>query len=371
MVCAPPSRRTHTISSNIVTTEPPAFPSASGTGRRGHFRLRRRSPPWPTCCTITTNSKSPSATTSICCASTPSRHLLADGTPDLQEDYNPDTGAPIVGLPRSHHYNHSTYNDLIHSGLIGIRPHADDVLEVDPLLPPVGSSERPIRYFALENLRYHGHDLTLFYDADGSRYHLGAGLSIFSDGQRLTGPTPLRRTVLRLARRTAVATAQRIDVAVNVWDRAPSQFEADLPIASASSTAEDSHLYEAIDGRVWFFPEIANGWSPKEEAAPDRQSWFAVDLRHAARIDAAEVYLFADGKRYQPPVSYRLQVLSAGVWKEVAGQHRGSTVPIANGVNEIKFPAVDAQQFRLVLTPQPKPARFRLVEFKLIVVPAS
>jgi len=294
------------------------------------------------------------------------QHLLDDGTPDLQEDYNPDTGAPIVGLPRSHHYNHSTYNDLILSGLIGIRPHADDVLEVDPLLSPLNSSEHPIRYFALDNLRYHGHDLTLIFDADGSRYHLGAGLSIFSDGQRLAGPAPLHRTILRLPLRTVPPAPERIDVTVNVWDRTPSQFEVDLPTASASSTAENSHLYEAIDGRVWFFPEIANGWSPKEEAAPDQQSWFAIDLRHAARIDAAEVYFFADGKQYQPPASYRLQALSVGVWRDVSGQRRSPTSPIANGVNEIKFPAVSAEQFRIVLTPQAKHARLRLVEFELI-----
>ncbi|RZL66214.1 MAG: glycogen debranching protein, partial [Rhodococcus sp. (in: high G+C Gram-positive bacteria)] len=38
------------------------------------------------------------------------QHRL-DGTLDLQEDYNPDTGRPIVGLDRSHHYDHSGYTD--------------------------------------------------------------------------------------------------------------------------------------------------------------------------------------------------------------------------------------------------------------------
>jgi hypothetical protein len=293
---------------------------------------------------------------------------LRDGAPDLQEDYNPDTGAPIVGLPRSHHYNHSTYNDLILSGLIGIRPHADNVLEIDPLLLPPNSSERPIRYFALEGLRYHGHDLTLIYDADGSRYHLGTGLSVFSDGHRLSGPAPLRRTVLPLPLGTPSLARRRIDLAVNVWAHAPSEFESDLPIASASSTAEGSHLYEAIDGRVWFFPEIANGWSPE---AADHDSWLAVDLRHPVRIDAAELYFFADGKQYRPPASYRVQVFSAGIWKDVAGQRRSSSAPLANGSNENEFPAVTAQQFRVVLTPQANSEKLRLVEFKLIAAPSS
>ncbi|MGI4826845.1 MAG: MGH1-like glycoside hydrolase domain-containing protein, partial [Janthinobacterium lividum] len=107
------------------------------------------------------------------------QHRLASGVLDLQEDYNPDTGGPIVGLPRSHHYNHSTYVDLVLSGLLGIRPHSDNVFEINPLLPPPGSAERPILYFALKHLQYHGHDLTVIFDADGSRYHVPPGVSVF------------------------------------------------------------------------------------------------------------------------------------------------------------------------------------------------
>jgi hypothetical protein len=48
------------------------------------------------------------------------QHLAPGDEPDIQEDYNPDTGKPIVGLPRSHHYEHSTFVDLIINGLIGV-----------------------------------------------------------------------------------------------------------------------------------------------------------------------------------------------------------------------------------------------------------
>jgi hypothetical protein len=30
---------------------------------------------------------------------------------------------------------------------------------------------------------YHGHNLTILYDKDGSRYHAGKGLRIYVDGQ--------------------------------------------------------------------------------------------------------------------------------------------------------------------------------------------
>lgn len=94
------------------------------------------------------------------------QHYLSPGHPDLQEDYNPDTGTPIVGLERSHHYNHSTYVDLVLSGLIGVRPQADNVLAINPLLPAVNQPDagRPIRYFAVQGLVYHGHEVSVVYD---------------------------------------------------------------------------------------------------------------------------------------------------------------------------------------------------------------
>ena len=33
-------------------------------------------------------------------------------------------------------YNHSTFNDLILTGLVGLRPGADGKLTVNPLIPP-------------------------------------------------------------------------------------------------------------------------------------------------------------------------------------------------------------------------------------------
>jgi hypothetical protein len=46
------------------------------------------------------------------------------GILDLEEDYYPDTGYPIVGLKRSPHYFHSGFIDLVLSGVVGLRPSA-------------------------------------------------------------------------------------------------------------------------------------------------------------------------------------------------------------------------------------------------------
>ena len=48
---------------------------------------------------------------------------------------DPDWAKRKGGHHRGKDYNHSTYNDLIITGLVGLRPRADDVVEVNPLLP--------------------------------------------------------------------------------------------------------------------------------------------------------------------------------------------------------------------------------------------
>ena len=101
-----------------------------------------------------------------------------DGYSWIAEDLHPLTGEWIVDLPRSIHYNHSSYADLVITGLVGIRPtDSDEALTVNPLI-----GEGRITHFALENVSYRGHNITVLYDADGSHYALGAGMKVFVDG---------------------------------------------------------------------------------------------------------------------------------------------------------------------------------------------
>ncbi len=297
------------------------------------------------------------------------QHISPTGALDLQEDYNPDTGLPIVGLPRSHHYNHSTYVDVILTGLLGIRPRSDDALELHPLLPLPGGQEKPIRFFALQNLRYHGHNLSIIFDEDGSRYGIGKGLSVIDDGERIVGPVPLGKLLVQLKRSSPVPVQPTsIDVAVNPWVRPPSTHEPDLPIASGDPYTDDGHVYEAIDGRMWFFPEIVNGWSPTaptEASEIQKPFTFAVDLRLPTRVDAAEVYFYSDGGSFVAPDSYRLQVLLKGSWQDVPHQQLFPATPLANGENRVTFPALEAQQLRVQLMPHAN-SRLRLIEFKLL-----
>lgn len=286
------------------------------------------------------------------------QHFIAPGHPDLQEDYNPDTGAAIVGLARSHHYNHSTYIDLVLSGLIGVRPRADNVLEINPLLPAADQTDaRVVRYFEVQDLLYHGHEVNVSYDLDGTRYHLGKGLSVYVDGKRAAGPVALGRVLVDLRRfpaKAPIAANDSIDLAANVGVRG-------FPVAAASTSTSPEATAEAIDGRLWFLPETPNGWSP---AATERgsSSWYSVDFGQSRKFATVNLYFLDDDPLYKPPVSYIVQYLVGGGWRDIPGQRHEPQQPIAGGLNRVTFPALDSTAMRVVFQGPAAPATFRLIE---------
>jgi hypothetical protein len=88
-----------------------------------------------------------------------------------------DTGKG--GVERGRDYNHSTYCDLIITGLIGLRPRLDNIVDVHPLIPSDWA------YFCLDQVPYHGRMLTILWDKTGDHYGKGKGLRILSDGKEI------------------------------------------------------------------------------------------------------------------------------------------------------------------------------------------
>ncbi len=100
------------------------------------------------------------------------------GKPYIGEYQDENTGYWLKGKQeRSRYYNHSTYNDLIITGLVGLRPRTDNIIEISPLLP-----NNTWNYFCLDKILYHGHNLTIIWDKSGSKYHQGKGLIVLVDG---------------------------------------------------------------------------------------------------------------------------------------------------------------------------------------------
>jgi hypothetical protein len=106
-----------------------------------------------------------------------SQHV--DGRPYIGEYLDETTGQWIDGKAgRSRFYNHSTFADLVITGVVGLYPRADDVVEISPLLPPATWN-----WFCLDGVKYHGRTLTIIWDQDGTRYHRGHGLIVLADGK--------------------------------------------------------------------------------------------------------------------------------------------------------------------------------------------
>ena len=115
------------------------------------------------------------------------------GRPYIGEYLDEVTGYWLKGdQERSRYYNHSTFNDLVITGLIGLRPRTDNTIEVNPLIP-----EDKWNWFCLDNVLYHGHNISIVWDKDGSRYHAGKGLRVYVNGKLVGQSDRLQRLVCK------------------------------------------------------------------------------------------------------------------------------------------------------------------------------
>jgi DUF1680 family protein len=94
---------------------------------------------------------------------------------------------------RSRYYNHSTFCDLVISGLVGLVPREDNTVVVDPLIPADVWD-----WFCLDNVIYHGRTLAILWDRTGEKYHKGRGLRVFADGVEIAQSDELTRVTGRL-----------------------------------------------------------------------------------------------------------------------------------------------------------------------------
>jgi len=122
--------------------------------------------------------------------------------PWIDEDLNPTNGDWIARtllkqrgsqIPeRGKDYNHSTFCDLIICGLVGLRPRADDSLEVNPLALATWE------WFCLDQVRYHGRSITIVWDKTGERYHKGEGMRVLANGKEIAATNSLVRVTALL-----------------------------------------------------------------------------------------------------------------------------------------------------------------------------
>lgn len=108
---------------------------------------------------------------------------VREGKPSISEVLRDPFVREMCG---SEHYNHSTFCDLVITGLAGIVPRSDNVLEVHPLVPETWD------YFCLDGARYRGHLVTIVWDRTGARYGF-SGFRVYVDKEeRYSSDMPSR-----------------------------------------------------------------------------------------------------------------------------------------------------------------------------------
>lgn len=281
-------------------------------------------------------------------------HYDDNGVLNLVEDYYPNNGSELVHLDRSPHYFHSGFVDLILGGLVGIRPRSDDVLEVNPLV------DGSIAWFRVDNVLYHGYTVGVQWDADGSHFGGAVGLQVEVDGVVVNASSTLTRLETSIGAAAPPAVDRPLAKSVQLQTSSP------YPVGSASVVGADAEqLHDAIDGRVWFWTDIVNGYDSAVGDGSTSQ-WFSVDFGAETEISRAEIAFYEGAYAagtFAVPVSYEVQYQSgSGDWTAVTTSVKDDA--LANGITNVDWAAVTTQVVRLVFTPAAA-TQVRLVEFKV------
>lgn len=258
-----------------------------------------------------------------------------NGQPYVAEAHDPDQPNWIYdGYNHSEDYNHSSFDDLVISGLIGIRPSLSPEVTIKPLAP--------WDHFALENTPYHGHNLTVLYDRDGTHYGAGTGFAVYVDGRRVVHQNDVGTVQVSVGGTVAHPPSDLVNDAAN-----PLRTGYPRPIASYTSPYDDP--WSALDGKTWF-TEVPENTRWTNYASPNAQDYYGVDFGAPITVDDVRFYGYDDGGGVQPAKAYTLQYWTGSAWADVPGQAHTPSQPVGNGLNQITFAPLITSQLRLLFT---------------------
>lgn len=266
-----------------------------------------------------------------------------DGRPYIAEAANPDTGSwkGYDNYNHSEHYFHSGYCDLVITGLIGLRPRDDEVIEVNPLAPDSWD------YFALVDVWYRGRAVSIIWDRRGGRYGLGAGLHIIVDGQKLASSDKLGRLTAKLP------PLQHNDGSKGppVFNFAVNNEGRFYPRMAASHSGDKTSPQSAQDGNYWYHLHPPNRWTT--EGSTNESDWIAVDLGVKRPIYEVALYVLDDGEAIKPPAAMTVEYFDGKDWRAAPDAEHHPSKPTGRRANRIRFAPVETQKLRVTLTHQP------------------
>ena len=264
-----------------------------------------------------------------------------NGKPYVAEAHSADSDQWIYdSADHSEDYFHSTYVDPVISGLLGIRPSDGNVLTVNPLTPAQWT------HFALENVPYHGHNVTVEYDRDGTAYHVGRGYHVFVDGRVVANAAVPGKLTIR------IQPGPPQQAASDLVNDAANPLRAGYPAPIASDTWYFDDAWNALDGKVWF-NEVPENTRWSNYSSPNAGDYYGVDFGVPTSVSDVRFYGYDDGDGVRPAAGYTLQYWTGSGWLEVPEQTHTPQVPVGNGLNRITFTPLTTSRIRLLFDNPP------------------
>lgn len=275
-----------------------------------------------------------------------------NGKPYIAEAANPDTGSfeGHDSYNHSEHYFHSGFNDLIITGLVGLRPNGGrDRVELVPLAP------KSWDYFALDGVAFRGRELTMLWDRTGERYGRGPGFHILSNGHMLVTSTSLEplRADLPNTPAQGVERRPRANYAVN-------NDGAYYPRVSASFSNAETPLAKLCDGNYWYHESPPNRWTCA--GSPNETDWVEINFGTTRTLDAIKLYFLDDGARILPPENVSLGTRHDEKWIPIAIDNQPET-PTGRRANVYSFAPIHTSRIRASFKHRPE-SRTGLTEFE-------
>lgn len=260
-----------------------------------------------------------------------------DGKPYIAEGLHPDNGSwaghDVPG--HSEHYSHSSYVDLVISDLIGLKAQANDSIIVNPMVP--GEWD----YFILEDVYYHGHNISIIWDKTGRKYNHGKGLQIISEGKTIASSKTIKELKAHLPyKKPKTEKPGLVNYAVNNSTEY-------YPKAIASFHGISHPISKINDGQYWYLTPTTNQWS--NIYSEEKQDWAGIDFGTERAIQNIIIYFVEDNDKIRAPKSYNLEYWDGSIWKEIPNQKRQYDTPQARKGNSITFDNLSTSKIRVSL----------------------
>ena len=317
--------------------------------------------------------------------------------PNNNEFHNID-GRTYENYYRSWIYHNilGNYTYLFIEDMAGIQPRADEKIELSPI-------DFSYDHFMVNNVRYHGHDLTVVWDKpdDGKTWYneCPEGYSLYIDGTLAFTLKDLAHVVYDSATKEISFPDGAVEIVTNNGGAAiPTAMNTAITEKKVLNMLEKSgvhgmtNLAEGAEVTATFTPDKARAasWAEKHradgsdstskavnETAPDPQAvvdgttvdmpfWgnygsvnerdsLTLKLPSKQTVDMATLYFYNDRQTngYSEPSKFAVEYWDGEAWQAVRQQTRTPSAPRAN-YNAVYFAPVETDQFRFTFTNKDK-----------------